>query len=161
MVLAHDQELVILSQVLAHNCNIGYENNRNMLIRSFNGEAVKSLKHLKTMIDQYTATALITQPPVVPATLTTQPPVVLSSSNPSSQSKSEGGIRLQGEGITTRQQQDETSNLRVISEKKTNLVFECANGMVLVLDGQASLEAQKQICAQHFMPNSFSPYLED
>ena len=102
---------MILSQVLAHNCNIGYENNRNMVIRSFNGEIVKSLKHLKSMLDTYLE----------------QIQMSASSNN---------------------------------SISNSNLVFECTNGMVLVLDGIASVEAQKQICAQHFMPNSHSPDLE-
>lgn len=110
---------MILSQVLAHNCNIGYENNRNMVIRSFNGEVVKSLKHLKSMLDIYLEQIQIK-----------------TSSNSSSK--------------------DSNNN-----SSSSNLVFECTNGMVLVLDGVASIEAEKQICAQHFMPNSHSPDLED
>ena len=46
-----DQEVVLLSQVLAQNCNIGSETHRNLVLQSFNGVVVRSLKHLKHLID--------------------------------------------------------------------------------------------------------------
>jgi len=46
------EEVVILSQVIAHTCNIGYEAYRNMHLKKFNGEMVSNLKHLKKMIDE-------------------------------------------------------------------------------------------------------------
>ena len=39
--------MVLLSQVLAHSCNIGYETQRNLVLSKCNGELVRSLKHLK------------------------------------------------------------------------------------------------------------------
>lgn len=45
------EEVVVLSQVIAHTCNIGYESIRNMHLKKFNGEVVKNLKQLKTLID--------------------------------------------------------------------------------------------------------------
>ena len=47
----HGEEVVILSQVISHTCNIGYETYRNMHLKRFNGETVKSLKHLKELVD--------------------------------------------------------------------------------------------------------------
>lgn len=45
------EEVVILSQVIAHTCNIGYELLRNMRLTHFNGAPVKNLRSLKTMVD--------------------------------------------------------------------------------------------------------------
>jgi len=47
-----DEEIVILSQVISHSCNIGYETYRNMALKSFNDVTVKNLKHLKSLIDE-------------------------------------------------------------------------------------------------------------
>jgi len=96
------QELVLLSQVLAHTCNIGYENSRNMILQAFNGVKVLNLKHLKSLL------------------YTTTPSVDVSEAS---------------------------------SDK---LFFEFTNGMILVLDRQSAFEAQHELCAQHFIPSSFS-----
>ena len=48
-----DQEVVLLSQVLAHSCNIGYETQRNLVLSKCNGELVRSLKHLKQVDVMY------------------------------------------------------------------------------------------------------------
>jgi hypothetical protein len=44
-------ELVLLSQVLSHPCNIGYETSRNMRLVRLNGQSVRSLAHLKVLVD--------------------------------------------------------------------------------------------------------------
>jgi PDZ domain-containing secreted protein len=44
------EEVVLLSQVISHPCNIGYEMQRNTQLLKFNGVAVKNLKHLYDMI---------------------------------------------------------------------------------------------------------------
>lgn len=51
------EEIVILSQVIAHTCNIGYETYRNMHLKRFNGLQVNNLKHLKQLVDAAAATS--------------------------------------------------------------------------------------------------------
>ena len=51
----HDQEVVILSHVLAHVCNIGYDSYRNMALRAVNGVPVRNLQHTKTLVEQAAA----------------------------------------------------------------------------------------------------------
>lgn len=93
---------MLLSQVLAHTCNIGYENSRNMILHTFNGVKVLNLKHLKSLL--YAAAPAVD-----------------------------------------------------VSEAASDkLFFEFTNGMILVLDRQSALEAQHELCAQHFIPSSFS-----
>ena len=46
------EEVVLLSQVISHSCNIGYETYRNLHLESFNGEKVRSMRHLKALVDQ-------------------------------------------------------------------------------------------------------------
>lgn len=45
------QEIVLLSQVLSHSCNVGYENFQNMVLKEFNGIPIKNLKQLKDLVD--------------------------------------------------------------------------------------------------------------
>jgi hypothetical protein len=44
------EEVVILSQVISHACNIGYETYRNMHLKTFNDVVVKSLSHLQDLV---------------------------------------------------------------------------------------------------------------
>lgn len=46
-----DQEIVLLSQVLSHTCNIGYEMYHNFRMTKCNGIEVKNLRHLKDITD--------------------------------------------------------------------------------------------------------------
>ncbi|EFJ30037.1 hypothetical protein SELMODRAFT_90340 [Selaginella moellendorffii] len=46
-----DEQLVVISQVLAADANIGYEDIVNTQIIAFNGTAVRNLKHLAHMVD--------------------------------------------------------------------------------------------------------------
>merc|ERR1712216_195269 len=46
------QELVILSQVLQHETNTGYEALCNLQVLECNGEKILNLKHLVTLIEQ-------------------------------------------------------------------------------------------------------------
>ena len=47
-----DLELVVLSQVLAHACNIGYEHYRNMVVKKVNGTAIRNLQHLRSLMSK-------------------------------------------------------------------------------------------------------------
>lgn len=51
------EEIVLLSQVISHSCNVGYETFRNMQLKSFNGAKIKSMKHLKELFDESAARA--------------------------------------------------------------------------------------------------------
>lgn len=53
-----DEEVVLLSQVISHNCNIGYELCRNLQLKFINGIRVVNLKQLKQIIDSATNEAL-------------------------------------------------------------------------------------------------------
>ena len=44
-------QIVLLSQVLAHPVNIGYENLRNQALKTFNGIEVRSLQQLKSLVE--------------------------------------------------------------------------------------------------------------
>jgi hypothetical protein len=46
------EEIVLLSQVIAHACNIGYETHRNLRLVSFNGQKVENLAQLKKDIEK-------------------------------------------------------------------------------------------------------------
>ena len=46
------EEVVLLSQVISHSCNIGYETYRNLHLERFNGEQVRSMQHLKILVDE-------------------------------------------------------------------------------------------------------------
>ncbi|CAO2144641.1 unnamed protein product [Urochloa humidicola] len=46
-----DEQLVVISQVLAADINIGYEDIANSQVVSFNGQPVKNLKNLVTMVE--------------------------------------------------------------------------------------------------------------
>lgn len=46
-----DQELVICSQVLAHEINIGYEDFSNLAVEKFNGKPIKNLKQLVDLVE--------------------------------------------------------------------------------------------------------------
>lgn len=46
------EEVVLLSQVIAHHCNIGYESYSNMHLTKFNGENITNIRQLKDRIEE-------------------------------------------------------------------------------------------------------------
>ncbi|WVZ81835.1 hypothetical protein U9M48_029168 [Paspalum notatum var. saurae] len=52
MAQSHDEQIVVVSQVLVADINIGYEDIVNIQVLAFNGTPVKNLKHLATMVDE-------------------------------------------------------------------------------------------------------------
>uniref|UniRef100_A0A0A9EZ86 Protease Do-like PDZ domain-containing protein n=1 Tax=Arundo donax TaxID=35708 RepID=A0A0A9EZ86_ARUDO len=52
MAQSPDEQLVVVSQVLVADINIGYEEIVNIQVLAFNGTPVKNLKHLATMVEQ-------------------------------------------------------------------------------------------------------------
>jgi hypothetical protein len=46
-----DQELVICSQVLAHEVNVGYEDFSNLAVEKFNGVQISNLKQLVKLVE--------------------------------------------------------------------------------------------------------------
>ena len=49
-----DDEIVILAQVLAHSSNLGYDKYSDLHLVKFNEKKVRSLRHLKTLLDECT-----------------------------------------------------------------------------------------------------------
>ncbi|TVU11904.1 hypothetical protein EJB05_45514 [Eragrostis curvula] len=52
MAQSPDEQIVVVSQVLVADINIGYEEIVNIQVLAFNGTPVKNLKHLATMVEQ-------------------------------------------------------------------------------------------------------------
>lgn len=52
MAQSSDEQLVVVSQVLVADINIGYEDIVNIQVLAFNGTPVKNLKHLATMVEE-------------------------------------------------------------------------------------------------------------
>lgn len=52
-------EVVILSQVLSHTCNIGYETIRNLRAVRLNGEEVLSLAQMQAVVREATSESLV------------------------------------------------------------------------------------------------------
>ena len=52
---ARDEQVVVLSQVLAHSSNVGYEHLNNMLVRKFNDAPVRNLRELLAAVEANTA----------------------------------------------------------------------------------------------------------
>merc|ERR1719195_2377475 len=48
------QQLVVLSQVLAHELTLGYERLENVLLWTVNGTRVRNLRHVRELIDACT-----------------------------------------------------------------------------------------------------------
>lgn len=46
------QQIVLLTQILAHSCNLGYEDMENSHLKKFNGVEVESLQHLADLYDK-------------------------------------------------------------------------------------------------------------
>ena len=137
-----DEEVVLLSQVIAHNCNIGYEMYKNLHLKAFNSVKVKNLRHLKTLLD----------------TLETE------TSNSSSGKKGSKSSSSKTNTIDSTSSSGEStgSGNSVDSDKSSkkpllpkSMVFEFTNGQIIVLDGNQAFRAQAQICKEHSIPQSF------
>jgi hypothetical protein len=46
-----DQEIVLLSQVLVHEVNIGYQHTTNIQVKKFNGVEIRNLQHLVSLVE--------------------------------------------------------------------------------------------------------------
>jgi hypothetical protein len=128
-----DEEVVLLSQVIAHSCNIGYEMYKNLQLKAFNGVPVKNLKHLKSLLDVLEATHGSGSSSTSSSSA--------SSSSAGSKTKVVGKAAKEGKGTTP-----STTN------KPSSLVFEFSNGQIIVMDGAGAIRAKDQICKEHFIP---------
>lgn len=45
-----EEEIIVLSQILAHKCNIGYDGFEHFELSKFGGKSVKNMKQLKTEV---------------------------------------------------------------------------------------------------------------
>lgn len=128
------QEIVLLSQVLAHNCNIGYENAKNIVLSTVNGQKVNNLQHLRDII------ALDESP--------------TSKKNKKNTTSSGDKTNKSSKAVKKVAGKDSGS-----SGKDGIIVFEFSNGRVIVLDKAAAVCAQEQIRKEHFIPSDCSPDL--
>ena len=135
-----DEEVVLLSQVIAHNCNIGYEMYKNLHLKAFNSVKVKNLRHLKTLLDTLEADSTIST-----SSSTTAKKVSKSSSSKTSAIASTSNSVISVDG--------DKSGKKPLLPK--SMVFEFTNGQIIVLDGNQAFRAQAQICKEHSIPQSF------
>ncbi|XP_024515363.1 protease Do-like 2, chloroplastic [Selaginella moellendorffii] len=54
MVEFEDQQVIVMSQVLAHPVNAGYENLQNVEVLTFNGEKIRNLRQFSRLVDSCT-----------------------------------------------------------------------------------------------------------
>ena len=114
----------MLSQVIAHSCNIGYEMNKNLHLKSFNNIKIKNLKHLKSLIDEF-------ENKQKNKNVTKKTKVVKSPKN----------SKINIENVHA-----EDSNSNIGSDRvETAMVFEFANGQIIVLDGDEAIQAKDQV----------------
>lgn len=139
-----DEEVVMLSQVISHQCNIGYEMNRNLQLKSFNTIPIKNLKHLKYLLDEFDI-------------------------NDNYDSNNNNGNIALPKDINNIKDNVKKINKKTkisttalalslntqddirISPKR--MVFEFSNGQLIVLDGKQAVLARAQICREHFIPH--------
>ena len=125
-------QAVLLSQVLAHPVNIGYETVRNILLEKFNGEKVTSLAHLKALLEAAEASAgggglLVGATGTAPASASAPAPAT--------------GVPPPPPSLPP-------------------LVFEFATGQVVVLDSGRASAVRGELCRDHGMSCPWSPDLE-
>ena len=128
-----EEEIVILSQVIAHSCNIGYETAKNLHLKTFNGIHVKNLKHLKQMIDDIAKVESISTTPnkIEDSQLLIPSPKVTTSKKSTKDSK------------VSKTKIEPTSGISKFHSAP--LVLEFSNGQIMVLDAKAALNAKDQV----------------
>ena len=116
----------MLSQVIAHSCNIGYEMNKNLHLKSFNNIKIKNLKHLKQLIDEFERKK---------NTKNTKKTI--------KRTKSSKLIE-----IDKKDNSNSDSNSTIVdnsNNEESAMVFEFTNGQIVVLDGKEAIEAKDQV----------------
>jgi hypothetical protein len=114
-----NEEVIVLSQVLAHNANIGYETYKNLHLKSLNGVPVKNLKHLKSLIDS----------------------IAKSSGEDVSGSGGSGSAEGKAKKASTKK------GAKGRGAGANMMVFEFSNGQMVVIDTAEAFSAQQQVGA--------------
>ena len=122
--LEKDEEIVMLSQVIAHSCNIGYEMNKNLHLKSLNNIKIKNLKHLKSLIDEF-------ENKQKNKNVTKKVKVVKTAKS--------SKINIENKHVD-----DNNSNIHTDSVGAA-MVFEFANGQIIVLDSDEAIQAKDQV----------------
>ena len=120
----------MLSQVIAHSCNIGYEMNKNLHLKSFNNIKIKNLKHLKSLIDEF-------ENKQKNKNVTKKTKVVKSPKN----------SKINIENVHALDSNSNIGSDRV----ETAMVFEFANGQIIVLDGDEAIQAKDQVDCSYIL----------
>lgn len=125
-----EEEVVMLSQVIAHSCNIGYEMNKNLHLKSLNNIPIKNLKQLKSILDQYE----IQKSDILENTKSSK------TSLKSKISKTKSKIVKNSDSV----EKEVENGLDVLLTSKA-LVFEFTNDQVVVLDAIEAFDAKEQV----------------
>jgi hypothetical protein len=112
------EEVVMLSQVIAHSCNIGYEMNKNLQLKSFNSVSIKNLKHLKDLIDAFSEEEM---------KMKAEKEGVKEGEKGSKISKKKASSSVPSDGVASA------------------MLFEFTNDQVVVLDGSDAVDAKDQV----------------
>ena len=120
----------MLSQVIAHSCNIGYEMNKNLHLKSLNNIPIKNLKQLKSILDQYE----IQKSDILENTKSSK------TSLKSKISKTKSKIVKNSDSV----EKEVENGLDVLLTSKA-LVFEFTNDQVVVLDAIEAFDAKEQV----------------
>ena len=115
----------MLSQVIAHSCNIGYEMNKNLHLKSLNNIKIKNLKHLKSLIDEFEKKQknknVIKKVKVVKSTKNSK-------------------INIESTHVD-----DDSNSIIHTDSVGAAMVFEFANGQIIVLDSDEAMQAKDQV----------------
>ena len=122
--LEKDEEIVMLSQVIAHSCNIGYEMNKNLHLKSLNNIKIKNLKHLKSLIDEFENKQ--------------------KNKNDTKKVKVVKTAKSSKINMENKHVDDNNSNIHTDSVGAA-MVFEFANGQIIVLDSDEAIQAKDQV----------------
>ena len=129
-----EEEVVMLSQVIAHSCNIGYEMNKNLQLKSLNNIPIKNLKQLKSILDQYE----IKKSDILENTKSSK------TSLKSKISKTKSKIVKDSDSVEKEVEKEVGNGLDVLLTSKA-LVFEFTNDQVVVLDAIEAFDAKEQV----------------
>lgn len=143
------QEVVMLSQVLAHTCNIGYEKMRDVVLSKYNGRRIINLRHLKNLIeedhDYYSEQAISSNDDVELYNNNFSMPAGIELKKMTSTTKATSRK-------TQRKSKPNPSSSRGSTAKSEQMVFEFSGGQIVVLSRKNALEAREHLCREHFIP---------
>ena len=141
---AADEEVVVLSQVLASDATLGYEDLFNCQVHRFNGEKVRNLRHLASLVDACCAEARRRGEEEEEESGESLASAAAAAASSSSSATTP----------TSSEKKREDNN-----KKKHWMRFDLEYGEVVILDAGRAEAATADILAQHSIPAAASPDL--